>query len=118
MPDVWWIEGFAEYASYGYRGRTYKDAVAAAGRHTYRLSTLFQNTYANSDVTRTYAWGYLAVRYMVERHPADVHRMLERFRAGDYAGGYAVYATGIGTRYDADFDAWLTECAAGACAAA
>ncbi|MGW7662541.1 collagenase [Streptomyces sp. NPDC054756] len=118
VPDVWWIEGFAEYASYGYRGRTYTDAVAAAGRHTYRLSTLFQNTYANSDVTRTYAWGYLAVRYMVERHPADVHRMLERFRAGDYAAGYAVYTTGIGTRYDADFDAWLTECAAGACAAA
>uniref|UniRef100_UPI0015C4EB2D collagenase n=1 Tax=Streptomyces viridochromogenes TaxID=1938 RepID=UPI0015C4EB2D len=118
IPDVWWIEGFAEYASYGYRGRTYTDAVSEAGRHTYRLSTLFQNTYANSDVTRTYAWGYLAVRYMLERHPADVHRMLERFRAGDYAGGYAVYATGIGTRYDADFDAWLTECAAGACAAA
>ncbi|MFF4884284.1 collagenase [Streptomyces nigra] len=117
VPDVWWIEGFAEYVSYGYRGLTYTNAVAEAGRHTYRLSTLFGNTYANSDVTRTYAWGYLAVRYMLERHPADVHRMLERFRAGDYAGGHAVYATGIGTRYDADFDAWLTECAAGACAA-
>ncbi|WP_031479883.1 collagenase [Streptomyces bicolor] len=117
VPDVWWIEGVAEYVSYGYRRITYDQAVTEAGKHTYRLSTLFQNTYANSDVTRTYPWGYLAVRYMFEKHPADIQRMLARFRVGDYAGGYAVYATDIGTRYDADFDQWLTECAAGACAA-
>jgi microbial collagenase len=117
VPDIWWVEGLAEYVSYGYRGLTDDQAVAEAGRHTYRLSTLFQNTYANSDVTRTYPWGYLAVRYMVEKHPADVQRMLARFRVGDYAGGYAVYTTDIGTRYDADFDQWLAECAAGACSA-
>ncbi|MEV6026025.1 collagenase [Streptomyces sp. NPDC052036] len=116
VPDIWWIEGLAEYVSYGYRGVTDAEAVADAGKHTYTLSTLFQSTYANSDVTRTYPWGYLAVRYMVERHPADIQRMLARFRVGDYPGGYAVYATDIGTRYDADFDAWLTACAAGACA--
>ncbi|MDF3148916.1 MULTISPECIES: collagenase [unclassified Streptomyces] len=116
VPDVWWIEGVAEYVSYGYRRITDEQAVAEAGKHTYRLSTLFQNTYSNSDVTRTYPWGYLAVRYMFERHPADIHRMLARFRVGDYAGGHAVYASDIGTRYDADFDAWLTACAAGACA--
>ncbi|MGC9539091.1 collagenase [Streptomyces sp. UG1] len=118
VPDVWWIEGVAEYVSYGYRRITYDRAVTEAGRHTYRLSTLFQNTYTNSDVTRIYAWGYLAVRYMFERHPADIHRMLARFRVGNYAGGYAVYTDDIGTRYDADFDEWLTACAAGACAAA
>ncbi|MFI6009969.1 collagenase [Streptomyces sp. NPDC051243] len=117
VPDVWWIEGVAEYVSYGYRRITYDQAVTEAGKHTYRLSTLFQNTYANSDVTRTYAWGYLAVRYMFEKHPADIQRMLARFRMGDYAGGYAAYATDIGTRYDADFDEWLTACAAGACGA-
>jgi hypothetical protein len=116
VPDVWWIEGLAEYSSYGYRDITDDQAVAETGKHTYALSTLFQNTYANSDVTRTYPWGYLAVRYMFERHPADIQSMLAHFRAGDYAGGYAVYASGIGTRYDADFDDWLTACAAGACA--
>ncbi|MFF9001250.1 collagenase [Streptomyces achromogenes] len=115
VPDVWWIEGIAEYVSYGYRGRTDDQAVQEAGRHTYRLSTLFENTYDNSDVTRTYPWGHLAARYMVERHPDDVRRMLARFRDGDYADGYAVYHDGIGTRYDADFDQWLTACAAGAC---
>ncbi|MFF8731843.1 collagenase [Streptomyces sp. NPDC015171] len=116
VPDVWWIEGLAEYVSYSYRGLADEQAVQEAGRHTYRLSTLFESTYDNSDVTRTYPWGYLAVRYMIERHPDDVQRMLDRFRVGDYTGGYAVYHDGIGTRYDADFDQWLTACAAGACA--
>ncbi|MFJ3230955.1 collagenase [Streptomyces sp. NPDC086787] len=116
VPDIWWIEGLAEYVSYGYRGITYDQAVTEAGRHTYRLSTLFQSTYDNSDTTRTYPWGYLAVRYMFENHPADIQRMLVRFRAGDYQGGYDVYNAGIGTRYDADFDRWLTACASGACA--
>ncbi|MER6355329.1 collagenase [Streptomyces sp. NPDC001634] len=115
VPDVWWIEGLAEYVSYGYRGIVDDQAVAEAAKHTYRLSTLFQNTYANSDVTRTYPWGYLAVRYMFERHSTDIQRMLALFRVGDYAGGYAVYNSEIGTRYDADFDQWLTACAAGAC---
>lgn len=115
VPDVWWIEGVAEYVSYGYRGITDEQAVGEAGKHTYKLSTLFQNTYANSDVIRTYPWGYLAVRYMFENHPADIQRMLARFRVGDYTGGYAVYNSDIGTRYDADFDQWLTACGAGAC---
>ncbi|MDH6108622.1 microbial collagenase [Kitasatospora sp. MAP12-15] len=115
VPDVWWIEGLAEYVSYTYRGVTDTEAVAEAAKHTYALSTLWQSTYDNSDVTRTYPWGYLAVRYMFEQHPQDVYNMLAKFRAGDYAGGYAVYNDGIGTRYDADFNSWLTACAAGAC---
>ncbi|MGW3465739.1 collagenase, partial [Streptomyces olivaceoviridis] len=41
VPDVWWIEGLAEYVSYGYRGLADDQAVQEAGRHTYRLSTLF-----------------------------------------------------------------------------
>lgn len=118
VPDVWWIEGLAEYVSYTYRGVVDTEAVAEAANHTYALSTLWQSTYENSDETRTYPWGYLAVRYMVENHPQDIASMLARFRVGDYAGGYAVYNSTIGTRYDADFDRWLTSCAAGACATA
>lgn len=117
VPDIWWVEGIAEYVSHTYRGVTATDAMAQAGRHTYKLSTIFQNTYGNADSTRIYAWGYLAVRYMVEKHPGDVQAMLARFRTGDYQGGYAVY-NGLGTSYDADFDSWLTSCAAGSCYAA
>lgn len=115
VPDIWWIEGVAEYISYSYRGMTNTNAIAQAPKHTYALSTLWQTTYANTNLDRTYAWGYLAVRYMVEKHPADVQNMLAKFRTGDYTGAYAVYNTGIGTRYDADFNTWLDACAAGAC---
>ncbi|MER7667188.1 collagenase [Kitasatospora sp. NPDC096128] len=114
VPDVWWIEGVAEYVSYSYRDVTDTGAVAEAPKHTYPLSTLFQNTYDNSDTTRTYPWGYLAVRFMVEKHPDVIPNMLGHFRTGDYAGGYAVYNS-IGTAYDAEFNTWLDACAAGAC---
>jgi microbial collagenase len=117
VPDIWWIEGVAEYESYAYRGTTDTQAMTEAAKHTYKLSTIFQNTYDNSDSTRVYPWGYLAVRYMFEKHPADITAMLGHFRSGDYAGAYAVY-NGIGTAYDADFDSWLNTCAGGACLAA
>ncbi|MFB7667140.1 collagenase [Kitasatospora sp. NPDC056138] len=117
VPDIWWIEGVAEYESYAYRGTTDTQAMAEAPKHTYKLSTIFQNTYDNSDSTRVYPWGYLSVRYMFEKHPSDVQNMLGHFRTGDFQGGYAVYNS-IGTAYDADFDAWLDSCAGGACYAA
>ncbi|MFE0464852.1 collagenase [Kitasatospora sp. NPDC058965] len=114
VPDIWYVEGLAEYVSYSYRGVTYDDATAQAALHKYKLSDLWQTQYG--DTTRVYNWGYLAVRYMFEKHPADMANILSHFRTGDYTGGAAVYLTGIGTRYDADFDSWLTACAAGACA--
>lgn len=85
VPDIWWIEGFAEYVSYSYRGLPDTEAIADAAHHTYALSTLWQSSYANSDQTRTYPWGYLATRYMIEKHPADVQNMLAKFRTGDYS---------------------------------
>ncbi|MEY9968264.1 microbial collagenase [Streptacidiphilus sp. MAP12-16] len=114
-PDIWWIEGQAEFVSYSYRGVSDTQAVSEAGTHRYALSTLFQSTYDNSDVVRTYPWGYLAVRYMVEKHPTDVYNMLAKMRVGDYQGAYALYNS-IGTGYDADFNSWLDACATGACA--
>lgn len=113
VPDIWWIEGIAEYVSYGYRNVTYDAAITEAGKHTYALSTLWDTTYENSNTSRTYHWGYLAVRYMFERHAADIYAMLAKFRTGDYAGARAVYATSIGTRYNADFNAWLDTLAGG-----
>ncbi|MER8116000.1 collagenase [Streptomyces sp. NPDC094031] len=106
VPDVWWIEGQAEYVSYTYRNVTDDGAITEAAKHTYKLSQLFQNTYAIDDETRTYPWGYLAVRYMTEKHPDRIQAMLAKMRTGDYQGAYAVYNS-IGTGYDADFDAWL-----------
>ncbi|MEV7119204.1 collagenase [Kitasatospora griseola] len=114
VPDLWWIEGIAEYVSYTYRGVTDVNAVNQAPKHTYQLSTLLQSTYRNSDVVRTYHWGYLAARHMVERYPSVVQAMLYYFRTGNYAQGYAYY-NGIGTLYDAGFNSWLDTCATDTC---
>ncbi|MFD4660883.1 collagenase [Kitasatospora sp. NPDC058444] len=114
VPDLWWIEGIAEYVSYTYRGVTDTNAVAQAPKHTYPLSTLLQSTYRNSDLVRTYHWGYLAARHMVERYPSVLQGMLYYFRTGNYAQGYAYY-NAIGTRYDAGFNTWLDTCATDTC---
>ncbi|MFF7989541.1 M9 family metallopeptidase [Kitasatospora xanthocidica] len=113
-PTVWWVEGFAEYVSYSYRKVGNDGAIAAAGRHTYKLSDLFDTVYGDQE--RVYRWGYLAVRYMLEQHRSDMDALLAKYRTGDWAGARTLLKTTIGTRYDADFDSWLTKCANGACA--
>ncbi|MFE6505162.1 M9 family metallopeptidase [Kitasatospora sp. NPDC057738] len=117
QPIDWWVEGFAEYVSWSYRKAVNTDAIAVASQHTYKLSELFDTVYARSSQDRVYRWGYLAVRYMLEQHRSDVDAVLAKYRAGDWDGARAILKTTIGTRYDADFDSWLTRCAAGACAA-
>ncbi|MEU1283227.1 M9 family metallopeptidase [Kitasatospora sp. NPDC005856] len=114
-PTIWWVEGLAEYVSYSYRGEHYDAAVAQAAKGTYALSTLFDTTYDNSDSTRTYNWGYLAVRYMLQSHPQDVDALLAKYRAGDWNGARTLLKTTIGTSYDADFAAWLKQCGADNC---
>ncbi|MER7578901.1 M9 family metallopeptidase [Kitasatospora sp. NPDC097691] len=112
-PTVWWVEGFAEYVSYSYRKVSNDAAIAAAARHTYKLSDLFDTAYGDQD--RVYRWGYLAVRYMLEQHRSDMDAVLAKYRVGDWAGARTLLKTTIGTRYDAGFDSWLTACANGAC---
>ncbi|SER85309.1 collagenase [Lentzea albida] len=105
-PTVWWIEGFAEHLSYSYRGEVYADALAEAKKRTYALSTLFDTTY-DHDTKRVYNWGYLAVRYLLEKHPEDIAAVLADYRAGDWAGARDHLTRVIGSRYDADWYGWL-----------
>ncbi|MGW7412556.1 collagenase [Streptomyces sp. NPDC054863] len=114
-PTVMWVEGFAEYVSYSYRGETYDRAIEEAGKNTYKLSQLFGNTYENSDTTRIYQWGYLGVRYMLQSHPGDVATLLGHYRAGEYEAAATFLRDTIGTRYDTDFADWLSKCAGGEC---
>ena len=114
-PTVMWVEGFAEYVSYSYRGVTYDAAIGQAGKKTYKLSTLFDTTYDNADTTRVYNWGYLAVRYLLQSHPQDVATLLGHYRTGDWAAARTFLTNTIGTRYDADFADWLGRCGAGEC---
>ncbi|KRE93743.1 hypothetical protein ASG87_18060 [Frateuria sp. Soil773] len=104
-PTIWWIEGFAEYVSYSYRNMAYADALSAAGTGKYPLSTIFANDY-NSGTERVYYWGYLATRYMFERHPGQVDNILGFFRKGKYSD-YASYLEGIRYGSDTDWSSWL-----------
>ncbi|MFG2226583.1 collagenase [Streptomyces sp. NPDC048644] len=114
-PTVMWVEGFAEYVSYSYRGVTYDRAIEEAGKGTYKLSQLFATTYDNADTTRVYQWGYLGVRYLLQSHPDDVTALLGHYRAGEYDAAYSLLHDTIGTKYDADFADWLSKCAGGDC---
>ncbi|GAA0289413.1 collagenase [Streptomyces polychromogenes] len=120
-PTVWWVEGIAENISYGYRDQRNTDAIAEAGKRTYKLSELFDTVYGQDPdpaVTsnRVYRWGFLAVRYMLQQHRADVETVLGKYRAGDWNGARAFLKQTIGTNYDAGFAAWLTTtCATDGC---
>ncbi|GHF92808.1 collagenase [Thalassotalea marina] len=84
---VWWGEGLAEYLS---QPNNNPNALAVATQGTYSLSELFQTTYENSDTSRTYYWGYLATRFMMENKASAVEGdLLANFRAPKY-----VVATG------------------------
>ncbi|WP_431782522.1 collagenase [Streptomyces chumphonensis] len=113
-PTVWWIEGFAEYVSYSYRNLRYDAAITEAGRGTYALSTLFDTTYSH-DTARVYRWGYLAVRYMLQSHRADVDTVLGHYRSGNWNAARSHLTRTIGTRYNSDWYSWLSRCAAGDC---
>ncbi len=103
-PTVWWIEGIAEYISLGNNNQA---AIDAARTAQYKLSDIFGNTYEMADyVNRAYRWGYMATRFMIERHRSDVDANLALFRQGDYAG-YQARMQAIGTGYDAEFTSWV-----------
>ncbi|WP_448569312.1 collagenase [Thalassotalea ganghwensis] len=88
---VWWGEGLAEYLS---KPDDNSNALAVAPQKTYKLSELFQTTYANSNNARTYYWGYLAARFMMENHRNLIdNELLPTLRArkvADNSGGSQV----------------------------
>ncbi|MFJ9429326.1 collagenase [Streptomyces sp. NPDC101490] len=120
-PTIWWVEGIAENISFGYRNERNADAIAEAARKTYRLSDLFDTVYGQEEdpevnSNRVYRWGFLAVRYMLQKHPADMETVLGKYRTGDWTGARTFLKQTIGTRYDADFETWLTnDCATNDC---
>lgn len=101
---VWWSEGIAEYLAHG---KNNPNAIAQAKKKTYRLSELFDTGYEkNNDSTRIYSWGYLAVRFMLERHRAQIEQMLAFTRAGDYPR-YQALVRSWGTSLDGEFVEWI-----------
>lgn len=104
VPVVWYLEGLAEYIS---RENDDQDAIDAASTGQYRLSDIFGNTYQMDDyVNRAYSWGYMAVRFVFERHVEVLRTILPMFRAGNYAG-YWQYMQQISTQFDDEFAQWV-----------
>lgn len=106
---VWWTEGVAEYIAHGEQNPR---ALGAAKQASYKLSQLFDTGYESENGTeRIYSWGYLAVRYMMERQRSKVDTMLGFTRVGDYPR-YQALVRSWGTSMDEDFRLWLTQLAA------
>ena len=104
---IWYIEGFAEYISYSYRNLVNADAVSEAGNpDTFTLAQLFDTEYS-TDYTRTYQWGYLATRFMFERHRDQITSLYALTRVGSYSPGYANWLNPIRTAHNTEFRAWL-----------
>ncbi|TQV85489.1 M9 family metallopeptidase [Aliikangiella coralliicola] len=100
---VWWIEGLAEYIS---QKNLNDAAITLARTKEYSLSEIFSNDY-NSGQDRVYRWGYLAVRFMFEKHPNEVNQILSYFRAGNYDAYLNYINSSIGTAYNSEWNAWL-----------
>jgi microbial collagenase len=104
---IWYIEGFAEYVSYSYRSLRYADAVAEAGNpDKFTMAQLFDTEYS-TDYTRTYQWGYLATRFMFERHRDKISSLYAVSRPGNYSTGYSNWLDPIRASYNSEFRAWL-----------
>ncbi len=100
---VWWSEGLAEYIA---KQDLNDHAVAEARKNIHNLSELFRTNYNDHDSEQIYTWGYLAVRFMFEKHHADIDSILALLRGDDFKG-YDELLTEIGTRYDSEFNEWL-----------
>ncbi|MFZ6750496.1 collagenase [Undibacterium sp. Ren11W] len=105
---VWWSEGVAEYIS---KGANNSPATELAGAKTYVLSQLFDTGYeSNNGTVRIYSWGYLAVRFMMEKHRDKIEQLLSLTRSGDFPRCQALVRS-WGSSMDGEFSTWLMDVA-------
>lgn len=99
---VWWLEGFAEYMHYK---DSYYAALSLGKQKTYSLLDVFTTSY-NDDTNRIYRWGYLAVRFMLEEHPAEATQLMNLARLGQYKD-WVTLLNQLGPLYNDEFQTWL-----------
>ncbi|HHJ3201300.1 TPA: collagenase [Vibrio parahaemolyticus] len=100
---VWWSEGIAEYIANEKDNQAALDTIRDGS--TYTLSEVFETTYDGFDVDRIYRWGYLAVRFMFERHKDDVNQMLVETRQGNWSN-YKATINQWANLYQSEFEQW------------
>ncbi|EJI6682557.1 collagenase [Vibrio parahaemolyticus] len=101
---VWWLEGFAEYMHYK---EDYNAALVLGKEKTHTLADVFSTNYSDG-LNRVYRWGYLAVRFMIEKHPEDVTELLGYSRTGQYKEWVKLLER-LGPAYNTEFHSWLDE---------
>ncbi|EHH2454389.1 collagenase [Vibrio parahaemolyticus] len=101
---VWWLEGFAEYMYYK---EGYNAALVLGKEKTHTLADVFSTNYSDG-LNRVYRWGYLAVRFMIEKHPEDVTELLGYSRTGQYKEWVKLIER-LGPAYNTEFHSWLDE---------
>lgn len=105
---VWWSEGVAEYIANLNDNQAAIDTINDGS--TYTLAQVFDTTYSNGDSDRIYRWGYLAVRFMFERHPDEVQTL----RAATRVGNWSQYKSTVDSwvsNYSSEFTQWTQQLA-------
>ncbi|MEZ8785942.1 collagenase [Vibrio splendidus] len=101
---VWWLEGFAEYMHYK---ENYFAALSLGKDKTYSLHEVFTTNYSDG-LNRVYRWGYLGVRFMLEKHPQETTELLGYARSGEYKQ-WVARLNDFGPIYNQEFQLWLDE---------
>ncbi|OQJ89553.1 collagenase [Vibrio parahaemolyticus] len=101
---VWWLEGFAKYMYYK---EGYNAALVLGKEKTHTLADVFSTNYSDG-LNRVYRWGYLAVRFMIEKHPENVTELLGYSRTGQYKEWVKLLER-LGPAYNTEFHSWLDE---------
>lgn len=105
---VWWSEGLAEYvAKEDNNSRAFKLVNDTTPKDWPSLTDIF-NTKYKDGTDRVYRWGYLAVRFMNEKHQ-DEYRKMAHFLKTDFFDGYKKLVDDSGQKYAAEFTQWLIE---------
>ena len=103
--STWYTEGIAEYIS----KRNCNDrAIVDARAGTHVLSTVFKNEYGVGQ-SLIYQWGYLATRFMFEKHETEFFDMLDEFKEGKYKNYRKTMVDPWIKKktFDAEFSKWL-----------
>lgn len=105
---VWWSEGLAEYISQGDKNpKAFKLVNETEQEKWFTLQQVFDTKYRDGN-DQVYKWGYLAVRFMYEKHVKE-YRQLAHFLKTDFFEGYKKLLDESGKQYQAEFSAWITE---------
>ena len=104
---IWYVEGFAEFMSFSYRNVVDDRAItSSANPNTWTMSQLFDTEYS-TDYDRTYQWGYMATRFMFERHRDLITSLYAVSRPGNYNPGYHNWLDPIRNSFNTEFHDWV-----------